>query len=425
MTSQTSDTNLNIIENIISASESSEFYLSEDVYDHAGNKLLGKGYKITPVIKDKLINRVLRKPLETSIASDSSLTVQDIYLEAERVINNNPFLQGFDTELKSDVAAIKSLTLAPLASLLLTVQRNNSKDAFEHTLFVMLIARQIAKRLHYDASKTNDLTIASLLHDVGELYCVIPNTKNLSLEHWRSIMTHPIIGSSVVRQHMDYSANVYKAILEHHERNDGSGYPNHLAAERCSDIGKVLIVAEAFSGMVRRQYDLSNLITTLKLVNHDFPSLQFNALIDLLSALRGLEHVKATNPILDHLLAQLNNIEEMITLLKVLERNHPTLRELSGYLILRLSRICQTIYASGLTDSIALGMWEQIKFDEEVNHELFITINEVEWKLKDVFRDVSLRIIRDGIENSDEILKIIQKVKGGEQPVAVTQPVIQ
>lgn len=420
MTSQTSDTNLNIIENIISASESSEFYLSEDVYDQAGNKLLGKGYKITPVIKDKLINRVLKKPLETSISSDTSLTAQDIYLEAESLINSNPFLQSFDAELKSDASAIKSLALAPLASLLLTVQRNNSKEAFEHTLLVMLIARQIAQRLNYDSSKTHDLTIASLLHDVGELYCVIPNTKNLSLEHWRSIMTHPIIGSSVVRQHMNYSANVYKAILEHHERNDGSGYPNHLSAERCSDIGKVLIVAEAFAGMVRKQYDLGNLITTLKLVNHDFPALQFNALIDLLSSLRKLENVKATNPILEHLLAQLKNIEEMIALLKALESSHSSLKVLSSYLILRLSRICQTIYASGLTDCIELGMWEQIKLDEEVNHELFITINEVEWKLKDVFRDVSLRIIRDGIENGDEILKIIQKVKSGEQALPVT-----
>jgi len=420
MTSQTNDTNLNIIENIISASESSEFYLSEDVYDQAGNKLLGKGYKVTPSIKDKLINRVLKKPLETSISSDSLLTAQDIYLEAERLINNNTFLLSFSTELKLDVSVVKFLELAPLASLLLTVQRNNSKEAFEHTLLVMLIARQIAKRLHYDANKTHDLTIASLLHDVGELYCVIPNTKNLSLEHWRSIMTHPIIGSSVVRQHMGYSVSVYKAILEHHERNDGSGYPNHLPAAHCSDIGKVLIVAEAFSGMVRRQYDLSNLIITLKLVNHDFPSLQFNALIDLLSSLRKLENVKATNPILDHLLTQLKNIEEMIELLKALERSHPKLKELATYLILRLSRICQTIYASGLTDCIELGMWEQIKLDEEVNHELFITINEVEWKLKDVFRDVSLRVMKDDVENSEEILRVIQKIKGGEQALPLT-----
>jgi len=420
MTSQTSDTNLNIIENIISASESSEFYLSEDVYDQAGNKLLGKGYKVTPSIKDKLINRVLKKPLETSISSDSLLTAQDIHIEAEGLINNTPFLLSFNAELKLDVSVVKSLALAPLAALLLTVQKNNSKEAFEHTLFVMLIARQIAKRLHYDAKKVDDLTIASLLHDVGELYCVIPNTKNLSLEHWRSIMTHPIIGSSVVRQHMSYSASVYQAILEHHERNDGSGYPNHLSAERCSDIGKVLLVAEAFSGMVRRQYDLSNLITTLKLVNHDFPSLQFNALIDFLSSTRKLENLKATNPILDHLLAQLKNIEEMIDLLKMLQGSHPKLKALATYLILRLSRICQTIYASGLTDCIELGMWEQIKLDEEVNHELFITINEVEWKLKDVFRDVSLRVIKDDIENSDEILKIIQKIKGGEQALLTT-----
>lgn len=415
MTSQASNANLNIIDNIISASADSEFYLSEDIYDQGGNKLLGKGYKITPKIKDKLINRVLKKPLETSISSDTSLTVDDIYNETDALIQNNPFLQNFNPELKLDVYALKHLELAPLASLLLTVQKGNRREAFEHTLFMMLIARLIAKKLNYSADQISELTIACLLHDIGELYCVIPDTKNLSLEHWRSIMTHPVIGSSVVRQHMSYPASISTAILEHHERNDGSGYPNHMLADSASDIGKVMIVAEAFSGMVRREYDVCNLITTLKLVNYDFPTLQYNALIDLLFSVTDDEKVKEFNPILDHLLSQLKTLEELIELLKSLESKHPKLKDLSKYLILRLRKICQTIYASGLTDCIDLGVWEQIKLDAEINHELFITINEVEWKMNDVLRDISLRVLKQDVQVSDELLNIIKKLKGGDE----------
>jgi hypothetical protein len=233
-------------------------------------------------------------------------------------------------------------------------------------------------------------------------------------------MSHPIIGSSVVSQHMEYAPSVAKAILEHHERNDGSGYPNHLLANSLSEIGKVLIVAEAFSGMVRRQYDISNLITTLKLVNHDFPSHAFNALIELLSSVRNVEHLKVTNPILERLLGQLKNLEEIIELLKALCVTQPKMKGLSKYLILRLRRICQTIYASGLTDCIDLGMWEQIKLDEDINQELFITINEVEWKMKDVFRDISLRMLQEDIENSDELVRIIQKIKGEVRALETT-----
>ncbi|OYY49831.1 MAG: hypothetical protein B7X95_03575 [Methylophilaceae bacterium 17-44-8] len=414
------ETNLNIIENIISASEVEEFYLSEDVYDQDGNKLLGQGYKITSSIKDKLINRALKKPLETSVASDTSLTADEIHAEAELLINENSFLQNFNPEVKLDVYALKHITLAPLASLLLTVKKKNSKEAFAHTLFMTIMSRLIAKKLNFDATQLDDLTIASLLHDIGELYCVIPNTKTLSVEQWRSIMSHPIIGSSVVSQHMEYAPSVAKAILEHHERNDGSGYPNHLLANSLSEIGKVLIVAEAFSGMVRRQYDISNLITTLKLVNHDFPSHAFNALIELLSSVRNVEHLKVTNPILERLLGQLKNLEEIIELLKALCVTQPKMKGLSKYLILRLRRICQTIYASGLTDCIDLGMWEQIKLDEDINQELFITINEVEWKMKDVFRDISLRMLQEDIENSDELVRIIQKIKGEVRALETT-----
>ncbi|EUJ11603.1 HD-GYP domain-containing protein [Methylophilaceae bacterium 11] len=413
------DTSNNIIENIISASEDAEFYLSEDVFDQSGNKLLGKGYKITRKIKDKLISRVLKKPLETSITSIPSLTVDVLYTEANALIKDNPFLQNFNPEIQLDVYAIKELELAPLASLLLTVQRTNRMEAFQHTLFMTLIARLIAKKLNFDSSQIYDLTIACLLHDIGELYCVIPHTQNLSLEQWRSIMTHPIIGSTVVRQHMQYSANVSAAILEHHERNDGSGYPNHISAEEGTDIGKVMIVAEAFSGMARRDYNARNLFTTLKLVCHDFPSAPYNALVDLLLSVADYENVKESNPILDQLLTQLKNIEEIIEQLKPLKTKNSEHFQLSNYLIVRLKKICQIIYVSGLTDCIDLGLWEQIKLDKEINQELFITISEVEWKMKDVLRDISLRIVKDDIRVSDELLAIIQRMKGNDETVAI------
>lgn len=418
MTNLNTDNNQNIIDNIISASEGAEFYLSEDVFDQNGNKLLGKGYKVTEKIKDKLISRILKKPLETSITSIPSLTVDVIHTEANTLINENPFLQNFKPEIQLDAYELKNIELVPLAALLLTVQKANRIESFQHTLFMTLIARLIAKKLNFDANQLYDLTIACLLHDIGELYCVIPDTKNLSLEQWRSIMTHPVIGSSVVGQHMNYSANVATAILEHHERSDGSGYPNHIPAEKATDIGKVMIVAEAFSGMVRRDYNARNLFTTLKLVNHDFPSLPYNALIDLLVSVSDYEHVKESNPILDQLLAQLKNIEEIIEQLESLHLKQSEERELSNYLVFRLKKICQTIYASGLTDCIDLGLWEQIKLDKEINSELFITINEVEWKMKDVIRDMSLRIVKSDIRISDDLLDIIQKVKGCDKAIA-------
>lgn len=417
METEVSDPDSNIIENIISASKGAEFYLSEDVYDQAGNKLLAKGYKITSDIKDKLISRVLKKPLETSITTDTSLTATDIASDANEIIKKTHFLNSFEVELKLDLYAIKHLELEPLASLLLTVQKNNSQASYEHTLFMMLVARLIAKKLNIDSQKINHITTACLLHDIGELYCAVPETKNLSLEHWRSIMTHPIVGSSVVRQHMNYDTSISKAILEHHERNDGSGYPNHLIAENLSDIGKIMIVAEAFSGMVKRQYDIGNLTSTLKLINHDFPKAELNALIGLLQTLSGDNSQINTNPILDNLVEKLSNLESIIEQLNSIKPENDKLDLFKEYLNLRLKRICQTVYASGLTDCINLGIWDSIKLDEDINRELYVTTNEVEWKMKDLYRDISIRIFRDRLEISDDLLIIIDKINVSESMV--------
>lgn len=415
METEVSDPDSNIIENIISASKGAEFYLSEDVYDQAGNKLLAKGYKITSDIKDKLISRVLKKPLETSITTDTSLTAADIASDTNEIIKKTHFLNSFEVELKLDLYAIKHLELEPLASLLLTVQKNNSQASYEHTLFMMLVARLIAKKLNIDSQKINDLTTACLLHDIGELYCVVPETKNLSLEHWRSIMTHPIVGSSVVRQHMNYNTSISKAILEHHERNDGSGYPNHLIAENLSDIGKIMIVSEAFSGMVKRQYDISNLTSTLKLINHDFPKAELNALIGLLQTLSGNSSHINTNPILENLVEKLSNLESIIEQLNSIKSENDKLDLFKDYLNLRLKRICQTVYASGLTDCKNLGIWDSIKLDEDINRELYVTTNEVEWKMKDLYRDISIRIFRDGLQISDDLQIIIDKINIAEE----------
>lgn len=417
METEVSDPDSNIIENIISASKGAEFYLSEDVYDQAGNKLLAKGYKITSDIKDKLISRVLKKPLETSITTDTSLTAADIASDANEIIKKTHFLNSFEVELKLDLYAIKHLELEPLASLLLTVQKNNSQASYEHTLFMMLVARLIAKKLNIDSQKINHITTACLLHDIGELYCAVPETKNLSLEHWRSIMTHPIVGSSVVRQHMNYDTSISKAILEHHERNDGSGYPNHLIAENLSDIGKIMIISEAFSGMVKRQYDIGNLTSTLKLINHDFPKAELNALIGLLQTLSGDNSQINTNPILDNLVEKLSNLESIIEQLNSIKSENDKLDLFKEYLNLRLKRICQTVYASGLTDCINLGIWDSIKLDEDINRELYVTTNEVEWKMKDLYRDISIRIFRDGLEISDDLLIIIDKINVSESMV--------
>jgi len=180
-----------------------------------------------------------------------------------------------------------------------------------------------------------------------------------------------------------------------------------------------MIVAEAFSGMARRDYNARNLFTTLKLVCHDFPSAPYNALVDLLLSVADYENVKESNPILDQLLTQLKNIEEIIEQLKPLKTKNSEHFELSNYLIVRLKKICQIIYVSGLTDCIDLGLWEQIKLDKEINQELFITISEVEWKMKDVLRDISLRIVKDDIRVSDELLAIIQRMKGNDETVAI------
>ena len=146
MNNESLDSNKDILENILSASasENSKFRTSEDIYDDSGNKLLGKGYEITPKIKEKLFNRILKKPLEASIQSDNVVTTDHLRESAIEQLTANPILMHLKIDLKTEAKQLSYLKLDPLASLLLSVIRDTDSENFKHLL--LCFQEQLVKK---------------------------------------------------------------------------------------------------------------------------------------------------------------------------------------------------------------------------------------------------------------------------------------
>ena len=184
--------NNKILDNIIAASKNSDFEVAEDIYDSSDNKLLAKGYKITPAIREKLFNRILKKPIETCITSNSSVTSEELSDSALKLIKKTPLLSLISSDIENEANDLRNLKLETLASLLLTVMRDNGSGAFNHALFVTLLARSIANKMRIDQRDITNLSLSSLLHDIGELYSSFPEDGELSEENWHKVMVHPV-----------------------------------------------------------------------------------------------------------------------------------------------------------------------------------------------------------------------------------------
>lgn len=116
---------------------------------------------------------------------------------------------------------------------------------------VGLAAALIARELGWDAERTETLRCAGVLHDVGKLGVpgrLLRKEGPLTPQERRVIERHPEHGAEILRG-LDFLGEARAAVLHHHERMDGRGYPHGLAGEQIPEVARVVAVADAFDAM--------------------------------------------------------------------------------------------------------------------------------------------------------------------------------
>jgi putative nucleotidyltransferase with HDIG domain len=92
---------------------------------------------------------------------------------------------------------------------------------------------------------------AGLLHDIGKIgvrESVLLKPGRLTDEEFNEIKQHPSIGYNIIKA-MDIDDEIKDAVLHHHERYDGRGYPDGLKGEEISLLSRILCVADSFDAM--------------------------------------------------------------------------------------------------------------------------------------------------------------------------------
>jgi diguanylate cyclase (GGDEF)-like protein len=121
-----------------------------------------------------------------------------------------------------------------------------------HSAEVARYAEAIGRRMDIEPDERRLLSLASLLHDVGTVAVserVLLKPGPLNPQEREVLELHPRIGAQVVSQ-VPALRPLAPAILHHHERYDGAGYPNGLAGEEIPVPARLIAVADAFSAMM-------------------------------------------------------------------------------------------------------------------------------------------------------------------------------
>src|SRR5207302_10431871 len=109
----------------------------------------------------------------------------------------------------------------------------------------------IARRMALSEDRVAILSYAAILHDVGKLGVptrLLRKTGPLDATEAAAIRLHPVRGVDAVRD-IAFLDEAYTAILHHHERVDGLGYPSGLAGDKIPQFARIIAVADAFDSM--------------------------------------------------------------------------------------------------------------------------------------------------------------------------------
>ena len=129
----------------------------------------------------------------------------------------------------------------------------DAKDTYTngHSGRVADYAKEIAKRYGYTKEQQEEIYMMGLLHDVGKIGvsdAVINKPGKLTDEEFAQIKTHPIMGERILKKIREMPKLSIGARW-HHERYDGSGYPDGLVGKNILEEARIIAVADAYDAM--------------------------------------------------------------------------------------------------------------------------------------------------------------------------------
>ena len=235
--------------------ETHDVISSQAIFNAHGVKIVDKGVAINLRLYERLMEHKLSVPLEDSVTSDSCVSGETLRQSADVIMRDTPFFGRMANDEKARKLLLNVIETVPLpdaVALQLTVAHDLRPEIYLHLVRTALIAAWLAKTaavLRFDLGMA---AAGGLLHDIGMLHVdplLLQPERRLNRDQRRQLYSHPLLSTALVERHHQYAREVVRAVGEHHECLDGSGYPRNLTGDAISTLGRILSLSQAVASM--------------------------------------------------------------------------------------------------------------------------------------------------------------------------------
>lgn len=213
------------------------------------------GVQAVPVV-GAAISTILSAPVNPQSVEGLLLTVAFERVQeapAQRALQ--VFLRQVEQSVEAAIASTSGRNdRQSIAERLLEPDFQKYPELAEHCREVSVLAHRFARALELPATQVETVRIAALVHDVGLRlldYERLYKRLNLTAEEMRGLAEHPVVGAALVEPLL--GNDVAQAVLRHHERVDGKGYPSRMGGQQIPLAARIIQIADAWVAMTARQ----------------------------------------------------------------------------------------------------------------------------------------------------------------------------
>ena len=386
------DNSTHYVDSVTAIIRTNDLNATDDIVSSSGIKLVARGTKIDEhLLKMLSEHRLSAAVLEKSVSISGSVTPESLALDIDRLIENDAWFRQL-AAISGDPGTMRHgvsrVVFHQEILFRLTVVREDRPDLYRHSLSVAIIVHYLALRLNQRQTFIDNILIAALCHDLGELYtdpAILEPGHRVSDEERRFIYVHPITGWLIARELKGLDPEVAKAIIQHQERLDGSGYPRG-----CKDIdiclaGRILAAADVSASIMSRFSDHRRLSTLLRLNSKKYD----RTVVSLLHSAFIAESQRIAKQEGKPLKKNLADFAQLLEGWSQL-RADPLTSETAPvtFLTERMYNLRTSVLAFGFDpDSIEMTL-QMAEDDATIAAELAVAIDELQFQLTDLEREI-------------------------------------
>lgn len=221
-------------------------YQNSRLDEYSINKLNNLGLNFVKVYKDYEIKEKKQFVIEAQYNNNLEYFKSIILDLSHGKVLDMDLIKEVSDNLSNNFDSINDLVYC------LSKVRSANEYTYAHSLNVSLLCSLLGSWLNLGHHHIEQLSYCGILHDIGKSKVpaeILDKPSNLNEKEFAEMKKHPVAGYKLLENNIQVSRDVASAVLMHHEREDGSGYPFGLKSNQIHYYAKILAVVDVFDAM--------------------------------------------------------------------------------------------------------------------------------------------------------------------------------